>query len=131
MRGVDPRLADLARLTEDSNRNDQGLKFDSTNVINNYLNAVPQSAAAMPENRGPVVNVKARDNEAAGSVSLNNIAQQPPGFDAYALAMPDVSFYAPREIYRNQRVIDNARAQRAMTRGSDTLHQRMVDQQWK
>jgi hypothetical protein len=43
--------------------------------------------------------------------------------------MPDVAFYAPKEIYRNQKTVDNVRALRQMS--SERLHQQMVDQQYK
>ena len=44
--------------------------------------------------------------------------------------IPDGTFYAPKEIYRNQKVIDNVRAQRAFSGASDRLHQQMVEQQY-
>jgi hypothetical protein len=45
--------------------------------------------------------------------------------------MPDNAFYAPKEIYRNQRTVDNARVMRGLTGGSDAKHLQMVDQQYK
>jgi hypothetical protein len=45
------------------------------------------------------------------------------------MIMPDVAFYAPREIYRNQVNVDNTRLLRGL--GSDRLHQEMVNQQYK
>jgi hypothetical protein len=44
------------------------------------------------------------------------------------VALTDVAFYAPKEIYRNQKNVDNARALRQLA--SDRLHQQMVDQQY-
>ena len=44
------------------------------------------------------------------------------------VALTDANFYAPKEIYRNQRTVDNARALRQLA--SDRLHQQMVDQQY-
>ena len=130
MRATDSRASDRTAAVDDLSGNSQGLKFDSTNLLNNYLNSMPTLGDSVPEKGGPQVNARAGDNQAAGTVTINTMAQQPPGFDAYASAMPDVSFYAPREIYRNQRVVDNARVQRALTRGSDAVHQRMVGQQY-
>ena len=43
--------------------------------------------------------------------------------------MPDVAFYAPKEIYKNQKVTDNVRLLRGL--GSDRLHQEMVNRQYK
>jgi hypothetical protein len=70
-----------------------------------------------------------QDNDAAGGVSINSIAVTPVGFNAYNVALRDVAFYAPKEIYRNQRTVDNVRALRQLA--SDRLHQEMVDQQYR
>jgi hypothetical protein len=45
------------------------------------------------------------------------------------MMMPDVAFYAPKEIYKNQVNVDNARVLRGL--GSDRLHQEMVNQQYR
>jgi hypothetical protein len=45
------------------------------------------------------------------------------------VAMPDVAFYAPKEIYRNQVNVDNVRLLRGLS--SDRLHQQMIDMQYK
>lgn len=53
-----------------------------------------------------------------------------PAFTAYtALVLQDVAFYAPKEIYRGQRVVDNARALRQL--GNDKRHQDLVDLQYR
>ena len=70
-----------------------------------------------------------QNNEAAGNVSIESIAKQPVGYAQYFGTIPDVAFYAPKEVYRNQRVIDNTRVLRQMS--SDRLHQEMVNQQYK
>jgi hypothetical protein len=72
-----------------------------------------------------------QNNEAAGNVSIESIAKQPVGYAQYFATMPDVAFYAPKEIYRNQRTVDNARVLRGLTGGSDRLHQEMINQQYK
>lgn len=55
-----------------------------------------------------------------------------PGFDAYGKTkIPDAMFYAPYQVYGNQKTIDNARASRRLFGGSDRLHQEMVDQQYQ
>lgn len=69
-----------------------------------------------------------RDNEAAGGVSISLIATQPVGYDSYFNAIKDVSFYAPKEVYANQRVIDNQRALRQLA--NDKLHQQLIEQQY-
>jgi hypothetical protein len=57
------------------------------------------------------------------------MATQPAGYQAYSMMMPDVAFYAPREIYRNQVNVDNARVLRQLS--SDRLHQELVNLQYK
>lgn len=53
-----------------------------------------------------------------------------PAFAAYTgLVLRDVAFYAPKEIYRGQRVVDNARALRQL--GNDKRHQDLVDLQYR
>ena len=101
---------------------------DKTNPINDVVTAQPQMPT-MAAFSGPVVNQKSQDNDAAGGVSIAQIARVPVGFEAYNVALRDVAFYAPREIYRNQRNVDNTRALRQMS--SDKLHQEMVDQQYR
>lgn len=55
-----------------------------------------------------------------------------PGFDAYTNAtIPDAGFYAPRGIYERQRVVDNVRAQRALTGRSDRIHEEMINEQYR
>ena len=80
---------------------------------------------------GPSVNQKAKDNTAAGGVTIASINKQPQGFELYMTAMQDSKFYAPKEIYRGQRNVDNQRLLRGLTGGSDRLHQQMIEQQYQ
>ena len=75
------------------------------------------------------VNRNVQNNDAAGNVTIESIAKQPVGYAQYFGIMPDVAFYAPKEIYKNQKTVDNARALRQLS--SDKLHQDMVNQQYK
>jgi vacuolar-type H+-ATPase subunit H len=71
-----------------------------------------------------------QDNEVAGGVAIQNIATIPVGFNQYTnFILRDVAFYAPKEIYRGQRTVDNARALRNLS--SDRLHQDMIDLQYR
>lgn len=101
---------------------------DRTNPINDIVQSTPTMASSAPT---PItqVNTRTQDNDLAGGVSIASIATVPVGFDAYNVALRDVAFYAPKEIYRNQRVVDNTRLLRQMS--SDRLHQDMVDQQYR
>jgi hypothetical protein len=80
---------------------------------------------------GSSVKKNVQNNDLAGNVTVESIAKQPANYAQYFAMMPDNAFYAPKEIYRNQRTVDNARVMRGLTGGSDAKHQQMVDQQYK
>jgi len=77
------------------------------------------------------VNRNVQPNDLAGGVDLTAMATIPQGFNAYSFVLKDAAFYEPKEVYKNQRTVDNERVLRGLTRGSDSLHQQMVDQQYK
>ena len=82
------------------------------------------------EQRTETVKKDIQPNDLAGGVDIAAMATQPKGFDVYASTiLADNSFYAPKDIYGNQKTIDNARALRQLS--SDRLHQEMVDQQYR
>jgi len=104
--------------------------IDRANPLNDMLNGqqqVPQSNTVFA---GPAVKTGTADNDLAGGVSISQIARVPAGFDVYQnLAIREIAFYQPREIYRGQRTVDNVRALRSL--GQDARHQEMVDQQYR
>lgn len=76
------------------------------------------------------VNKSVQPNELAAGVDLNRLSTTPQGYTAYtSLTLKDVAFYAPREVYRNQQVVDNVRVLRGL--GSDQKHEEMVRAQYK
>jgi hypothetical protein len=77
------------------------------------------------------VNRNVQPNDLAVGVDIASMASVPAGFSAYSIVLKDATFYEPKEVYKNQRTVDNERVLRGLTRGSDSLHQRMVDQQYK
>jgi hypothetical protein len=77
------------------------------------------------------VNKNVQPNELARGVDIASMAKTPAGFNAYSFVLKDAAFYEPKEVYKNQRTVDNERVLRGLTRGSDSLHQQMVDQQYK
>ena len=87
-----------------------------------------QSSISQP---GSSVNRNALPNELAGGIDIASMASVPTGFNAYSFVLRDSAFYEPKEVYKNQRTVDNERVLRGLTRGSDSLHQQMVDQQYK
>ena len=108
----------------------EGIKISGRSVLNDAIEQRPVLPSAVTqEQRTDSVNKNVQSNELAGGIDLTRMATQPAGFQTYSAVMPDVAFYAPREIYRNQVNVDNARLLRGL--GSDRLHQEMVNQQYK
>lgn len=103
---------------------------DKTNPLNDIIEgkqAVPQSNTMAPI--GMSVNKNTSDNELAGGISISKMAYAPVGYGDYLnFVMKDASFYAPKEVYKNQRNVDNARALRQMT--NDSKHREMVEAQY-
>jgi hypothetical protein len=108
----------------------EGIKLGTRSVLNDAIEQRPIAQNTnSQEQKTDTVNRNAQPNELAGKVDIASMATQPQGYQAYSLAMPDVAFYAPREIYRNQVNVDNVRLFRGL--GSDRLHQQMIDMQYK
>jgi hypothetical protein len=102
---------------------------DKTNPVTELVdNSKPIQVNTTNQTSSSAVKTNVQDNDAAAGVSINNIARTPVGFNSYMVALNDSAFYAPKEIYRNQKNVDNARALRQLA--SDRLHQQMVDQQY-
>ena len=104
--------------------------MDRFSPINQSINdkvVVPSTNTTVPQ--GPVVNKEAQNNEAAGNVDINKMAKAPTGYGNYlTLALKDASFYAPKEVYKNQKTVDNVRALRQLT--NDNKHREMVELQY-
>jgi len=108
----------------------EGIKFGVKNAVDSAMESkpfMPQMNDNSQQNDGVKKNVD--NNELAGNITIESIAKQPANYAQYFFMIPDVAFYAPKEIYRNQKTVDNVRALRQMS--SDRLHQQMVDQQYK
>jgi hypothetical protein len=86
-------------------------------------------SATTQEQKTDSVNKNVQPNELAGGVDITRMATQPAGYQSYSMMMPDVAFYAPKEIYKNQVNVDNVRVLRSLS--NDRLHQEMVNQQYK
>ena len=110
----------------------EGIRFGNRSPVEEAMESRP----VMPQTntgsqQGDSVKKNVQNNEAAGNVSIESIARQPVGYAQYFGMMPDVAFYSPREIYRNQKTVDNVRVMRGLSGGSDRLHQEMINQQYK
>jgi len=106
-----------------------GLKMNSGSPLDSLLNPGLEAPTGSLEQPANSVKKNIQSNELAGGVDIASIATQPQGYQAYSMMMPDVAFYAPKEIYKNQVNVDNARVLRGL--GSDRLHQEMVNQQYR
>jgi hypothetical protein len=104
---------------------------DRTNPVNEIIQGtVPSQEPERNTAQTAAVKSNVQDNDAAaGAPTIASLAVVPVGFSVYSVALADAAFYAPKEIYRNQRTVDNLRALRQLS--SDSLHQQMVDQQYR
>ena len=69
-------------------------------------------------------------NELAVGVNLAQMAVVPQGYTSYLnVALKDANFYEPKEVYKNQTIVDNQRVLRGL--GSDRKHQDLINLQYK
>jgi hypothetical protein len=102
---------------------------DLNNPIKQILDAQqfqqPQQEQPQQTQRRDVVT-----NELAVGVNLAQIATIPQGYVSYTnFVLRDANFYEPKEVYKNQTVVDNVRVLRGL--GSDQKHQDLVNLQYK
>jgi hypothetical protein len=110
--------------------NSTGFITDRNNPLREIIDAQPIIAGVSMEQQMSSVKKEVAINEAAAGVDIGKMAIAPMGYNTYlTLAIKDVSFYAPRDIYPKQNTVDNARALRQMS--SDRLHQEMINQQYQ
>ena len=110
----------------------EAIRFGHRGPVESAIEARPFMPLLNTESQtSDSVKKNVQNNELAGGVTVESIAKQPVGYSQYFGTVPDVAFYAPREIYRNQRTIDNARMLRGLVGGNDRLHQLMVDSQYQ
>jgi hypothetical protein len=126
------QLANLNSLLGQS----QDIPTQQSNFLTNKadpLNTVLETKLTSEDNKQDIkassVRENVQDSEIAGNLSIANIARVPVGFNSYLVVLADASFYQPKEIYRNQRTVDNRRALQNLR--SDQLHEQMINQQWR
>ena len=140
---IDQSILENQELNQSSSINSNNFTFDEQNVSNEETNLtqnITQTQSNQPvtqvtnedkKENTQTVKKEVQDNEAAGDVSIDSLAQTPIDFNAYLnQQLKDMAFYAPKEIYKGQKNVDNARLLRGLTGGSDRLHQEMVNQQY-
>ena len=108
----------------------EGIKMGTRSVLNDAIEERPiVQNTNTQEQKTESVNRNVQLNELAGGVDITRMATQPQGYQAYSFALADAPFYAPKEIYKNQVNVDNARVLRQLS--SDKLHQDLVNLQYK
>ena len=108
----------------------EGIKMGTRSVLNDAIEERPVTQNTnTQEQKTDSVNKNVQSNELAGGVDIARMATQPQGYQAYSFALADAPFYAPKEIYKNQVNVDNARVLRQLS--SDKLHQDLVNLQYK
>ena len=101
-------------------------------VINDILEQRLNIGSMQMEQQMDTVKKNVLPNELAGGVDIASIAMVPKGYESYSIVtLRDIPFYKAEPIYKDNKTIDNARVLRGLTGGSDALHQRMVEQQYK
>lgn len=107
----------------------QNFLTNKADPINALLESKQLEQDSKTEHPTQQVKTNTTDNDLANGVSLTQLAVAPANYNQYlSFVLRDAAFYPPREVYRNQRTVDNARALRQLS--SDRLHQQMVDQQY-
>jgi len=123
-------LQQLPIVSVDIPQTQQTFTTDRTSPLNALLETKPSlQLEDTKEVKTASVNTKSEANTIASGVSISAINVVPVGFSAYTIALADANFYQPKEIYRNQRTIDNRRALQNLR--SDQLHEQMINQQWR
>lgn len=101
-------------------------------ILNDIIEQRVNVASFQMEQQMDTVKKNVLPNELAGGVDIASMALVPKGYEVYSIVtLRDVPFYKPEAIYKDNKTVDNARVLRGLTGGSDALHQRMVDQQYK
>lgn len=70
-------------------------------------------------------------NDMDSNTTIAALVQSPIGFESYMRGtLADGQMYAPKEIYKNQRVVDNRRVERILNLQSDLRYDELVNQQY-
>ena len=121
----------VASLTNNSSKSlSAGSSFSMSTTDRMIIDFTPERIQenVQQSQQNDSVKKNVQNNDLARGVSITALASQPVNYSSYFTALPDNQFYQPKDIYRKQSVVDNARALRQMT--SDRLHRDLVDLQY-
>jgi hypothetical protein len=125
------QLASITRPTEvEQVSNSAGFMTNRTDPLNEVIESKPVTNTTNTTESTQTVKTNVASNELAGGVDISKMAITPAGYSNYtSLMLQDGKMYEPKEIYKNQKPVDNARALRQLS--SDRLHQQMIEQQYR
>jgi len=107
-----------------------GFMTNRTDPLNEVVESKPVVATTNTTESAQTVRASVSNNELAGGVDISKLATTPVGYSSYtSLMLQDGKMYEPKEIYKNQKPVDNARALRQLS--TDRLHQQMIEQQYR
>ena len=107
-----------------------GFMTNRTDPLNEVVESKPVVATTNTTESAQTVRASVSNNELAGGVDISKLATTPVGYSNYtSLMLQDGKMYEPKEIYKNQKPVDNARALRQLS--TDRLHQQMIEQQYR
>ena len=107
-----------------------GFMTNRTDPLNEVVESKTAVATANTTESAQTVKPAVADNDLAGGVDISKLATTPVGYSSYtSLMLQDGKMYEPKEIYKNQKTVDNARALRQLS--TDRLHQQMIEQQYR
>ena len=110
--------------------NSAGFMTNRTDPLNEVVETKTAVTTTNSTESAQTVRASVSDNELAGGVDISRLATTPAGYSNYtSLMLQDGKMYEPREIYKNQKTVDNARALRQLS--TDRLHQQMIEQQYR
>ena len=116
---------------QESEQVSQQINFltDLNNPIRQILDA-QQTQQQQPDQPQQTQRRDTAPNELATGVNLAQMATIPQGYASYTnFVLRDASFYEPKEVYKNQTVVDNVRVLRGL--GSYQKHQDLINLQYK
>lgn len=101
--------------------------------LNNPIKQILDAQQTQQQQQDQPQQTQRRDttpNELATGVNLAQMAITPQGYASYTnFVLRDASFYEPKEVYKNQQVVDNVRVLRGL--GSDQKHRDLINLQYK
>jgi len=110
--------------------NTAGFMTNRTDPLNEVVESKTAVTTTNTTESAQPIKTSVSDNELAGGVDISKLATTPVGYGSYtSLMLQDGKMYEPKEIYKNQTPVDNARALRQLS--TDRLHQQMIEQQYR